>query len=85
MKNTYFDLIDQSYKFPQEGFKLEEKSLTFHGISLIDLINKYGTPFKLFYLPRIAEQINKARSIFNRAIKNNSYNGNYFYCYCTKC
>jgi arginine decarboxylase len=85
MKNTYFDLIDQSYYFPQEGFDLKSGYLTFHGISLRYLIQKYGTPFKLVYLPRIGEQIRKARNLFNRAIKKNAYLGNYHYCYCTKC
>ena len=85
MKNTYFDLIDQSYYFPQEGFDLKNEYLTFHGISIQYLIQKYGTPFKLVYLPRIGEQIRKARNLFNRAIKKNSYSGKYHYCYCTKC
>ncbi len=85
MKNTYFDLINQSYYFPQEGFDLNNGYLTFHGISLKYLIDKYGTPFKLVYLPRIGEQIRKARNLFNRAIKKNAYNGQYHYCYCTKC
>jgi len=85
MKNTYFDLIDQSYYFPQEGFDLQNDYLTFHGISLKYLIEKYGTPFKLVYLPRIGEQIKKARNLFNRAIKKNNYKGSYHYCYCTKC
>jgi arginine decarboxylase len=85
MKNTYFDLIDQSYYFPQEGFDLREGYLTFHGISLKYLIKKYGTPFRLIYLPRIGEQIKRARNLFNRAIKKHKYKGNYYYCYCTKC
>ncbi len=85
MKNTYFDLIEQSFYFPQEGFDLKGDYLTFHGISLKYLIEKYGTPFKLVYLPRIGEQIRKARNLFNRAIKKNNYTGKYHYCYCTKC
>jgi len=85
MKNTYFDLIKQSYRFPQEGFDLKQDYLTFHGISLKYLIEKYKTPFKLIYLPRIGEQIKRARNLFNRAIKKNNYKGKYNYCYCTKC
>ena len=69
MKNTYFDLIEQSYYFPQEGFDLRDGFLTFHGVSIKYLIEKYGTPFKLMYLPRIGEQIKKARNLFKRAIK----------------
>jgi len=85
MKNTYFDLIDQSYYFPQEGFDLKDGYLTFHGVSLKYLVEKYGTPFKLMYLPRIGEQIKRARNLFRRAIKKHKYKGKYFYAYCTKC
>ena len=69
MKNTYFQLINQTYYFPQEGFDLNQGNLTFHGISLKYLIEKYGTPFRLTYLPRIGDQIKKAKNFFNKAIK----------------
>ncbi|MFV0345107.1 MAG: arginine decarboxylase [Bacteroidales bacterium] len=85
MKNTYFDLIEQSYYFPQDGFDLRDGNLTFHGVSLMYLIKKHGTPFKLVYLPRIGDQIKKARNLFNRAIKRTGYSGKYHFCYCTKC
>ena len=85
MKNTYFDLIDQSFYFPQDGFDLRDDSLTFHGISLKYLIEKYGTPFRFIYLPKISDQIKKSKNLFNRAIKNHGYKGKYHYCYCTKC
>ncbi|HPE87699.1 MAG TPA: arginine decarboxylase, partial [Bacteroidales bacterium] len=85
MKNTYFDLVEQSYYFPQEGFDLQDGYLTFHGVSLKYLIDKYGTPFRLFYLPRIGDQIKKARNLFNRSIKAYNYQGQYHFCYCTKC
>ncbi len=85
MKNTYFQLINQTYDFPQEGFDLHQGNLTFYGISLKYLIEKYGTPFRLTYLPRIGDQIKKAKNLFNKAIKANGYKGEYHYCYCTKC
>lgn len=85
MKNSYFDLIDQTYYFPQEGFDLKNDYLTFHGISLKHLIDKYGTPFRFIYLPKIGDQIKKAKNLFNRSIKKNGYKGKYHYCYCTKC
>ncbi len=85
MKNTYFDLIEQSYYFPQEGFDLRDKNLTFHGVSLKHLIKKHGTPFRFMYLPKIGDQIKKARNLFNRAIKKAEYDGKYYFCYCTKC
>ena len=85
MKNSYFDLIEQTYYFPQEGFDLREGNLTFHGVSLKHLIQKHGTPFRFIYLPKIGDQIKKARNLFNRAIKKHQYQGEYFFCYCTKC
>ncbi len=85
MKNTYFDLIEQSFYFPQEGFDLRDDFLTFHGVSLKHLIEKHGTPFRFIYLPKIGDQIKKARNLFNRSIKNNGYRGKYHFCYCTKC
>lgn len=85
MKNNYLNLIEQNFKFPQEGFDLSDGFLTFHDISLKRLIKKYGTPFRLFYLPNIGEKIKRAKSTFNQAIKKHNYNGAYHYCYCTKC
>lgn len=85
MKNTYFNLIEHTFYFPQEGFDLKGEYLTFHGLSLKYLIEKYGTPFKLIYLPKIADQIKRSRNLFNRAIKKNGYQGKYHFCYCTKC
>lgn len=85
MKNTYFDLIEQSFYFPQEGFDLKNGYLSFHGVSLKHLIDKYGTPFRFIYLPKIGDQIKKARNLFSRSLKNHAYQGSYHYCYCTKC
>ncbi len=85
MKNTYFNLIEQTYYFPQEGFDLINGYLTFYGVSIKYLIEKYGTPFRLMYLPRVGDQIKKARNLFNRAMKKTGYKGAYHYCYCTKC
>jgi arginine decarboxylase len=85
MRNTYFDLIEQSYYFPQEGFDLRDGNLTFHGVSLKHLIDKHGTPFRFMYLPKIGDQIKKARNLFNRTIKKLGYEGDYYFCYCTKC
>ena len=85
MKNRYFDLIDQTFYFPQEGFDIFNGYLTFHGMPLIHIIEKYGTPLKLTYLPKIGDQIKRAKNLFNRAIKAGGYRGTYNYCYCTKC
>jgi len=85
MKNTYKELIEQTYYFPQDGFKLRNDYLNFNGVDLKELINKYGTPFRLTYLPKIKGQIQKARSYFDNAISKYDYQGNYEFCYCTKC
>lgn len=84
MNNRYFDLIDQTFYFPQDGFDIDNDSLVFNGIPIRYLIEKYGTPFKLTYIPKIGSQIKKARNFFNRAIKTSGYSGKYYYSYCTK-
>lgn len=83
-RSTYFDLIDQTYYFPQEGFNIENGNLFFHNVSLKYLIDKYGTPFKLTYLPKIGDQIKRIRNLFSKSIRSNGYKGQYHYCYCTK-
>ncbi len=84
MTNRYFDLIDQTFYFPQESFDIENGYLTFNGIPLKHLIDKYGTPLKLTYLPKISAQIKKAKNLFSRAMKSVNYQGNYYYAYVTK-
>ena len=84
MANKYFDLIDQTFYFPQEGFDLNDGYLTFNNIPLIYLIRKYGTPLRLTYLPDIGKKIKSARNLFRRAMRSQGYAGKYRYCYCTK-
>lgn len=84
MKNSYFTLTEQTFNFPQNGFDLNNGFLTFHRVSIEKLIKKYGTPFRLFYLPDIGEKIKQARSLFSKAFQRNNYKGKYQYCYCTK-
>ncbi|HIB38585.1 arginine decarboxylase [Mesonia sp.] len=84
MNTKYIDLIDQTYYFPQEEFDLNEDTLQFHGIDLMKLIEEYGAPLKFTYLPKISENIQKAKKWFTNAIEKHNYKGNYNYCYCTK-
>ena len=85
MKNKYIDLINQTFYFPQEEFKLDDnQELVFHDIPLMELVSQYGTPLKFTYLPKISENIQKARTWFNVAIAKADYQGKYYYCYCTK-
>lgn len=84
MKTRYIDLIDQTFYFPQEEFKLEDNELQFHGIDLMELVEEYGAPLKFTYLPKISENINRAKGWFQAALKKHKYKAKYNYCYCTK-
>jgi len=84
MKTKYIDLIEQTYDFPQEEFQLNDNKLQFHGIDLQKLVQKYGTPLKFTYLPKISDNIQRAKKWFNSAMEKHNYAGKYHYCYCTK-
>ena len=84
MNNTYADLVNQTFNFPQHDFKVENEYLQYNGQDIKALIDKYGTPLKLTYLPKIGMQINKAKEMFAKAFKKHQYDGKYNYCYCTK-
>ena len=84
MTNSYLDLVRQTFNFPQEGFEVKDGYLQFNGVDVKALIDKYGTPLKLSYLPKIGNQIRKAKQMFAAAFKKHKYEGKYFYCYCTK-
>ncbi|NCB19226.1 MAG: arginine decarboxylase [Bacteroidia bacterium] len=84
MKNKYIDLIEQSFDFPQDEFRVEDGDLHFHNIPIMDIIEQYGTPLKITYLPKISSQIQKAKRMFNVAMAKVDYEADYNYCYCTK-
>ncbi|MGC1631102.1 MAG: arginine decarboxylase [Gelidibacter sp.] len=84
MNTKYIDLINQTFYFPQDEFKLEDKYLRFHDIDLMKLVEDYGTPLKFTYLPQISNNIVRAKDWFSKAIKKHKYAGKYNYCYCTK-
>ena len=84
MKNKYIDLIEQTFEFPQDEFRVEDGELYFHDINMMDIINQYGTPLKITYLPKISSQIQRAKRMFNVAMAKADYKGKYHYCYCTK-
>ena len=84
MTNSYSDLVEQTFNFPQEGFNVKDNYLQYNGLDVKALIDKYGTPLKLTYLPKIGMQIKKAKSMFTHAFKKHKYDGKYNYCYCTK-
>jgi arginine decarboxylase len=84
MNNTYDDLVQQTFNFPQEDYDLKDGYLQYNGVDVKKLIDKYGTPLKFTFLPKIGMQINKAKDMFAKAIKKHKYEGKYNYCYCTK-
>ncbi|MDI9356535.1 MAG: arginine decarboxylase [Chitinophagaceae bacterium] len=81
---SYFNLLNQIAEFPTEEFKIENNTLLYHTIPLIDLIKKYGSPLRISYLPKISERIQFAKRIFTDAMKDYHYDADYLYCYCTK-
>ncbi|MGH1337288.1 MAG: arginine decarboxylase [Aureispira sp.] len=85
MKKTYIDFIQERYDFPQKGLKLENNQLTFNGVDIQGLIKEHGTPLKLTYLPKISTQIQTAKDLFEQAFQSYNYQGQYYFCYCTKC
>ena len=40
MRTKYIDLVEQTFDFPQNEFQLSNDTLTFHGINLMELIEK---------------------------------------------
>ena len=81
---SYADLIEQTFYFPTKEFRVENDELHFHDVNLMNIIKQYGTPSKITYLPKISENIQFAKKIFNEAIEKHQYKGTYTYCYCTK-
>ncbi|MEI6683141.1 MAG: arginine decarboxylase [Bacteroidota bacterium] len=84
MKNKYIDLIEQTFDFPQPEFEVIDNELYFHQVPLMDIIKQYGTPLKISYLPKISSQIQRGKRLFNVAMAKVDYQGDYYYCYCTK-
>ena len=83
MKN-YIELIEQTFDFPSKEFSVENNVLLFNQVPLMDVIKQYGTPLRITYLPKISDQIQYCKFIFNKALEKHKYQGKYTYCYCTK-
>ncbi|GAB1449256.1 decarboxylase [Bacteroidota bacterium] len=84
IRNRYTDLIHQTFFFPRHGFEVIDNQLFFHGINLMELVERFGSPLKFTYLPKISSQIVKARELFEASRLKHQYRGSYNYCYCTK-
>ncbi len=84
MNQSFLNLIKQTYAFPQTAFDVQNNSLLFNQIPLEAVIQQFGTPLKLTYLPKIGEQIERARSFFENAMKKCAYKNSYLSTYCSK-
>lgn len=84
MHRTYYELVQQTFEWPKQDFDLDDKGLTFHGISLGSLAAQYGTPLRLTYLPKIGQKVDEARHLFQDAMYQIDYPATYTPCYCTK-
>ena len=84
MRTKYIDLINQTFDFPQEEFTLDGQQLSFYNVDMMALVKQYGTPLKFTYLPKISQNIQRAKEWFANAIGNHNYEGKYHYCYCIK-
>lgn len=84
MKNRYIDLIEQTFDWPVFDLELDHDELKVYGINVSEVARKYGSPLKVFYLPKIREQIETARSLFRVSMQKLNYEGDYTFCYCTK-
>ena len=85
MKNKYIDLVEQTFDWPAEEFELTENgTLAWNDLDLMPIVKQYGTPLRMTYLPKIDENIQRARRMFHVAMAKVDYDANYHYCYCTK-
>ncbi len=67
-----------------EDFRVEGAELHFRGVNVAQLARRYGTPLKLSFLPRISQNVRRARTYFAEALQRHDYAGEYIYTYCTK-
>lgn len=84
MSSKYQDIIEKTFDFPQDEFEVKNNELFFHGIDIHQIIKEHGSPLKIWYLPKIAENVIRAKTYFKLAMEKANYKGDYTYCYCTK-
>ena len=70
----YIDLIKQTFDFSSGEFTVTDGQLSFYGVPLMDIIDTYGTPLRLTYLPKISENIALITGCFQEVMK--KYNRN---------
>ena len=82
--SRYIDLIRQTFEFPTKEFEVKQGELYFHGVSIMDIIQSYGTPLRLTYLPKVSANVKLITDYFQKTFTKLKYQGAYTYCYCTK-
>ena len=81
MKNKYIDLVEQTFDWPAEEFELTENvTLAWNDLDLMPIVKQYGTPLRMTYLPKIDENIQRARRMFHVAMAKVDYDANYHCC-----
>lgn len=55
-----------------------EHSIVPSNVSLMELVKKYGAPLKITFLDNIKEKVVNLKKTFDKAIKQNQYNGKFF-------
>ncbi len=69
IENSFKDLVEQTFDFPQTEFDVNDDKLMFNNIELMDIVQQYGVPLKITYLPKIGEKIRFANDLFLGAMK----------------
>ena len=64
--------------------KVCNNKLYYEGICLHDLCERYSTPLEVAYTEMINKRVKDLKAIFEKAIENHNYSGNYYYAYATK-
>ena len=77
MNTKYINLVDQTFGFLQEEFKIADNKLNWHGIHLIALTVTCGTPLKFIYSQKISKNFNKVKGWFQNSIQKHSHKGAY--------
>jgi arginine decarboxylase len=65
-------------------FAVENDELSWTNVPLMQLVERYGTPLKITYLPHISRHIQHMKALFGRSMNRHGYRGTHTYCYPTK-
>ena len=63
----------------KKEINLQKNELFYNGYSLTSLAMKYGTPLRVSFLGVIKDHVTELKEAYAKAIKNNNYDGKFFY------